>query len=303
MQYPLPRDRQKRGAVRTHHPVGILKTGPRERQSQEKGKNNDPPQPADRFFLRPDHGGELLRNGSGAAPDLPHTCEPPVKSDPQALKTVEPFDFFPFGNLARKVGNGDFADLESHAQQLGGDLRLPFELVAVDGNGTDQLAVERLVAGGFVGQVRVVKQVDPVGQQQPAEEKRRCGVDTVPVFRLARAVNSLAFPVQNGPDALFVVIRIVFQIGILDDEHIPGGDPDSLLDRGTFSAVGLCEIHRLVRPGAVFLHPLRAKGGRRVRGAVVDDDDLHGNGHRGVHHLVEQRADGAFLVVHRDDDR
>ena len=230
--------------------------------------------------------------------------ETPEQRDPEGDQTVPPFDFLALADGPGMIGNRHFADLKSEAQQLGGDLGFPVESVARDRHGTQQVSVERFVAGRFVGQLGIVKQVDPPGQQQAAEEEGRCGKHAVAVVCLSGAVNDLAFAVQDRSDAAGKIIGVIFQIGILDDDHGAGRFPNTGLDRGALAAVFPVDQFQDMAGGVpVLFDPFAAELRSAVGRAVVDHQDLHGHGHIGMQDVVQQGLDGFLFIVDRDDDR
>ena len=77
------------------------------------------------------------------------------------------------------------------------------------------------------------------------------------------------------PMMVTAYIRIIFQIGILDDDHGTGRFPDPGLDRGAFSAVFPVNQFQDMAGGVpVLFDPFAAELRGAVGGTVIDENDL-----------------------------
>ena len=92
-------------------------------------------------------------------------------------------------------------------------------------------------------------------------------------------------------------MRVVFEIGVLDDHRIAGGSRDAGAQRGAFALVDFVVDD--------FGDEWGDLGAQEVAGAVaravIDDDDLLVRYGRGAD-PVDDGADGLGLVVTGDDD-
>ncbi len=117
------------------------------------------------------------------------------------------------------------------------------------------------------------------------------------------AVHDVGLVLDDRLKELHVVLRIVFQIGVLDQHHIAGGEFEPVAQRGA-----LALIHGLVGDFELDIGKERCKLVKFPRGvvlrAVVDADDLASNalGERGFHHQADEVLNGLLLVIDRNDD-
>src|SRR5688572_19796850 len=88
-----------------------------------------------------------------------------------------------------------------------------------------------------------------------------------------------------------VVLRVVLEIGILDDYDVAGRGSKAALDGGAFARVALVQYDANVRNGVQDLP-------RPIFRPVVDDHDLHGDWAKvdGLHAL-DRLGDRSLLVV------
>jgi len=88
-----------------------------------------------------------------------------------------------------------------------------------------------------------------------------------------------------------VILRVVFQIGVLDDDELALRRGDTLFDRVALAHVSLLQNRADARLLGELLDPLASA----VGGTVVDEDDLLGHIHRA--NPGDDLVDGRYLIV------
>ena len=161
----------------------------------------------------------------------------------------------------------------------------------------NHLAAEDFVARLHVGQIEVRGHV--------GEERQECVPDAVPVEHHAaripfepRSEHHLGMSVEDRLDQLRILFRVVFEVGILDENDVPAGFLDAATDRGAFSLVDRLENVPDLRP------LIRQRGDHVLRSIgrlVVDDDDLLVD--RNFLDPAQQLRHRGPLVVAGDDHR
>ena len=111
----------------------------------------------------------------------------------------------------------------------------------------------------------------------------------------ARAVHHVGLVFEDRLEQPRILGRVVFEVGVLHDDHVAGRAAEALTQRGA-----LALVVRLVENANVALGLQFFKDGARAVGAAIfDDDDLFRDRHspHAPHHL----ADPSLLVVDRND--
>ena len=287
---------------------------------QVAGEAPDPG--ADLEDALPEPGGQLLEHpavvplGPGQAQEglvagvrvLLVVDEGVAKDRPEGHDPVRPADLLAFPVGAPGVRDRHLVDPGVHLGELGGELRLHAEAARPDGDALDDVGAEDLVARLHVREVQVR---DHVGEE--GEELVR---DVVPEVqdaargaREAGAVDDVGLALEDRRQELRVVARVVLEVGVLDQHDVPGRLREAPPEGGALALVGILvvdpDLVLLVgRPEAPRLRELGLEPAEvvtsAVRGAVVDDDDLLGDGDRldALQDLGEREP----LVVDGDDD-
>ena len=115
--------------------------------------------------------------------------------------------------------------------------------------------------------------------------------------REAGAENNVGFAIDDGFEEARVFLRVVFEVGVLDDDGVAGGGRDAAAQGGAFALVDLVVDD--------FGDEWGNLGAKQVAGAVtraiVDDDDFLVSHRRGADPVYDG-ANGLGLVVTRYDD-
>jgi hypothetical protein len=156
-------------------------------------------------------------------------------------------------------------------------------------------------AGLHVRQIEVGQHVGEQGQESVAhvvpEEQNPLRTALEP-----GAVDHVRFTLQNRPYQVWILPRVVLEIGILDEHDVTAGGLESRPHRRS-----LAPVLRMLDIGEIDLATL-AKLLEELTGTicrtVIDDDDLdfHALLHRGRGDPLEDLLDSLLLVVHRDQN-
>ena len=117
-----------------------------------------------------------------------------------------------------------------------------------------------------------------------------------------RSVDDVRLTGDNRLKQIIVLIRVEFEVGVLNQNHIALRVMQPKPNRRAFAEIDrhrVCTDHRRVLL-AVLLDDVRA----RVRRAVVGDDDFHFDiANVDAHNAFDQFANRHFFVVDRNEDR
>ena len=125
---------------------------------------------------------------------------------------------------------------EGEPRHLGRHLRLESEAVALEANSLDDLAAEDFVADLHVGQVQVGQHVRE--EREPLVRQRMPEIeDPVLLADEPRAEDDVGLILDDRLDELGILRRVVFEVGVLDDDDLAGGVAEPGAERGALSLV------------------------------------------------------------------
>jgi hypothetical protein len=213
-------------------------------------------------------------------------------------------DLLPFFVGSSVIGDAHFVDADlREAGDLRGHFGFEAEAFLLEPDLLDEFGAEELVAGLHIGQVQVGEHV--------GEQRQETVPDGVPEKEDAvglpahetRAVDYVGKAVEDRLQQDVELLRVIFEVGILDHDVIARCQFDPFVKRGA-----LAHVHRLLEQpdrlfgvgGDVFLHDRY----RPVFAAVVDNDDLFPYIADQLHcqYFIEDRGNRSLLVVGRDQD-
>ena len=162
----------------------------------------------------------------------PVVDEAVTEERPDRRHRVLPADLLAFGHRAAVVADRHFVEPDVPLRQLGRQLRLDAEAIAVERRLLEDVAADRLVAGLHVRQVDVVEDVG-----QPGQEMVRDAVPVEQDFALrgggeARAEDRVGLPFQDRRDQRRIVARVVFEVRVLDQADVAAHFLNRAADRG-----------------------------------------------------------------------
>ena len=85
-----------------------------------------------------------------------------------------------------------------------------------------------------------------------------------------RAVDHVGLAVEDRPDQLGIFVRVVLEIGVLDDHHVAGGFADAAPHRRALALV----MRLKEDPDAVLAVEFLEDFARAVLRSIVNDDEL-----------------------------
>lgn len=244
-------------------------------------------------------GGEVVDNvheGDGWVRGI--LWEQPVFDDaPEGAESVLPIDLLAFGVRPAGVGNGDFEDANAGVGDLGGDFRFKTEAVFLDVDRLDDVTPEHFVAGLHVGETEVGGHVRQQGEQAVPHGMPEVEHPVRPA-REAGTEDDIGLPGEEGGEENAVFLRIVFEIGVLDDDIAGGSVADAgAQGRPLAPVLGVAEQFDAGIPGGPGLQGIPGA----VRRVVLDNHEFL-NGALGQD-TFDDGADEMFLIVNRHDDR
>src|SRR6185437_329393 len=137
---------------------------------------------------------------------------------PDRVHAVAPADFFALQIGAAMVGNGHFENAQLHARHFRGDFRLETEPAFLDVHFLNHFPAKRFVAGLHVGEVQVGRHV---GQGREKSIANRMPIIQHAMFLRAdepRAEYDVCLAFEHGADHAKVFRRIIFEVGVLNDD-------------------------------------------------------------------------------------
>src|SRR5688572_28848220 len=115
----------------------------------------------------------------------------------------------------------------------------------------------------------------------------------------ARAVDDIGLAIEDRPNQLRVFVRVVFEVGVLDDHHVAGGFADAAPHRGALALVVRLKQDADAVTAVEFLEDLPGP----ILGPIVDDYQLLLDGAEiDLENAGDDGPDGGLLVVSRHHD-
>jgi len=180
-------------------------------------------------------------------------------------------DLLPFLVGASPIADADLVDAEATLRDLDGNFRFETEAVFYDGDGLKDFAAKHFVASLHVAEVDVgqgvgEKSEEPVANGVPEiEDSVRAGTEE------AGPVDDVGFAFDERAEQKGIVGRIVFEVGILDEDEVSCGFLYATAESGSFALVVGLEKDADLRVRGL-------EGGENVAGTVggtvVDADEF-----------------------------
>lgn len=176
----------------------------------------------------------------------------------------------------------------SHPRDLRRHLGLEAEPVLAQIERLKDLSPDHLVARPHVGQVQVREEVREM-REDLVPERVFVEQDAMGFAEKPRSVDDVGAVTLDRIDQLAVLLRIVFEVGVLDDDDPPARELEPAADCGALAAVRRLEVNRDVLDGeamAGLREGRRRETGRDAAGdlleqfscatrrTVIDDDEL-----------------------------
>jgi hypothetical protein len=233
---------------------------------------------------------------------------------PEGLNPVFPSDFFAFFVGAAGVRDGDFVDAPVPFCDFGGDFRLEAETIGFELNTLEDFAAKDFVASLHVGEFEIGEDVGKQGKHFIGDVMPKI-VDTLRSAEEAGAKDNVGTTVNDGFEEFAVVTRIVFEVGVLDEDNIACDFREATAESGAFTlVVGLekdAEIAEVNGIGAIECGSLSSARGLELRelfedlasavsGAVIDEDDFLAEG--SFDDTAKDFVNSGFFVVNGNDD-
>ena len=234
---------------------------------------------------------------------------------PEGLDAVFPGDFLAFFVGSASVGDGDFIDAPIALGNFGGNFGLEAEAVGFESDTLEDFATEDLVAGLHVGEFEVSEDVGEQGEGFVGDIMPEV-VDALGSAEKAGAKDHVGSAVEDRVEKFVVVARVVFEIGILDEDNVTGDFCEAAAEGSAFSlVVGLeedtkvAEVNRVAAveggrlslPGSLKLGHFFEDLTGAVGGAVVHQYDFLAK--RSVDDAAEDFVNGGFFVVNGNGHR
>ncbi len=185
----------------------------------------------------------------------------------ERAEAVTPGDLLALVDFTPGIGDRHFVNAVATAQHLGRDFGFEVEAIGDNGHALDHLGVEQLVARLHVRQGRAVQHVGDQRQEAIAGPMQRQHV--LALAGESAAVDHPGLALEYRLEQAGPVVRVVLEIGILDEEEIAGGQRQPGTDGRTLALVLLVgddpDGRILQRPQDLL---------RTVAGAVVDHNHL-----------------------------
>src|SRR5947209_5719172 len=155
------------------------------------------------------------------------------------LYPVLPGDFLSLFVAAAVVGDADLEDPQAGADfgDFRGDLRLEAEAIALERDLIQHRFAEDLVADFHVGEVEVREHVAEAREEAVAQRVPEVEHAMRLAAHEAAAEDHIRAILRDRQDQLDVIVRVIFQIGILHENDIAGSEFEAVAQSRPFSFV------------------------------------------------------------------
>ncbi len=155
---------------------------------------------------------------------------------PEGLDAVFPGDFLAFFVGAAGVGDGNFVDAPVAFCDFGGNFRLEAEAVGFELDALEDFATEDFVAGLHVGEFEIGENVGKQSEHLVGDVVPEI-VDTLGATEETGAENYIGTAVEDGFEKFAVVARIVFEVGVLDENDVAGEFGEAAAEGCSFALI------------------------------------------------------------------
>ena len=229
---------------------------------------------------------------SGKIPSLEQVV---FKNASHGGDTILPADFFSFFVRPAGIGNADFIYFYIQLGYLGSNLWFEAKTVFFDLYLLKNIPAEYFVAGFHIGQVQVCQHIGEEGQKGVSKHVPEVENPAVITGDKARTVHYIGLALKNRLNQLRILLRVIFQVGVLDYDHVAGCLPETGTEGCTLSLVSLMKKDSYRIAGHC---PENLAGS--IGGAIVNDNDF----------FVQSNSfdsgadlpDGLFFVVDWNDN-
>ena len=165
--------------------------------------------------------------------------KPVLEEGPQGDEAIPGFDLFPLVIGTAVVADGDFLYLIAPFEEFGRQFRLQLEAAGVQRNFPDISHLEELIAGFHVGEAGMIKDIGQEGQQLVGREAAE--IKVFRAFHKAGTVNHVRLTGIDHRIEFGVIVRIIFEVGILDNGVSGVCSPDPFPDGRALAPVLIAE--------------------------------------------------------------
>lgn len=220
-------------------------------------------------------------------------------------ESIFPTDLFTFGICPSIIGYPYFIDPQILiTSEFLGDFRFKTESILYQMYFFDDIRFEKLVACFHIAEIEIRKHIWEESEQlisyaMPEKEypMRLASHKSGSVYHIGKSI-------FHRLQKQIIFLRIIFQIGILDDEILSRRLMDTRMQRSSFAFIDCMMMIRDIQI-LIIVHIFFDSSLSIIFRTIIDDDDLFLDivDQYDLLHFIQDTMDCFFFIVRRDDNR
>lgn len=137
----------------------------------------------------------------------------------------------------------DFDYFFSEFCDFGCDFRAEFKTHAIESDLVQKYFFKHFIAGRFIGNFGAIEKIGDDSDQHSAQIEERPGISVVYLFKAPRTIDNIRIAVFCCLKHNLVVIRIIFEIGVLDNDIVAGRVLEAGSQSKSFAVISILIDH------------------------------------------------------------
>src|SRR5262245_33280952 len=197
-----------------------------------------------------------MRFGYHTKRPIPAAKNVKLEEVPKGQKAIAESDFLSLFVGSSVITDRDLVNDGAEFCNLGGHFDLYAEPAGLDDHVPNYVAAKCFVAGFDIGHVQIGQNVRNHRQDAICHEMVEVQHASRAPHQETRTVDDIGVAFKNRLDDVNDLRRIVFEVGVLNDDDLASAFLESLLERGAFAAVFLMKDANAIVPSGICIEDL-----------------------------------------------
>src|SRR5579862_5090856 len=154
---------------------------------------------------------------------------------PEDAEAVGPFDFLSLRVISSAVADADLIDGAAELGNFRGEFGFDAEAILLDADALEHVGAEHFVARLHIGEVEIREHIDQQREKFIADRMPEIQHAVLIADAEARTIDYLSAAIDDRFDQFVVFLRVVFKVGVLDDDNVAGNSSEAGAKRRTFA--------------------------------------------------------------------